>query len=60
MHKGELWEKFYRDFKHFLPEEFVMNKRVKRPPDNPINALVFHLVIAYYILRPYPQYIEHI
>ncbi len=38
--EGELWEKFYRDFKHFLPEEFVMNKRVKRPPDNPINALV--------------------
>lgn len=36
----ELWEKFYREFKHFLPEEFVMNKRVKRPPDNPINALV--------------------
>ena len=38
--EGELWEKFYREFKHFLPEEFVMNKRVKRPPDNPINALV--------------------
>ncbi|MDY3374428.1 MAG: type I-B CRISPR-associated endonuclease Cas1b [Terrisporobacter othiniensis] len=38
--EGELWEKFYMEFKHFLPEEFVMNKRVKRPPDNPINALV--------------------
>ena len=38
--EGELWEKFYRDFKYFLPEAFVMNKRVKRPPDNPINALV--------------------
>lgn len=38
--EGELWEKFYSEFKHFLPEEFVMNKRVKRPPDNPINALV--------------------
>ena len=38
--EGELWEKFYREFKNFLPEEFVMNKRVKRPPDNPINALV--------------------
>ena len=24
----------------FLPEDFVMNKRVKRPPDNPINALI--------------------
>lgn len=38
--EGELWEKFYREFKNFLPEEFIMNKRVKRPPDNPINALV--------------------
>ena len=38
--EGELWEKFYREFKNFLPEDFIMNKRVKRPPDNPINALV--------------------
>ena len=38
--EGELWEKFYRELKNFLPEEFIMNKRVKRPPDNPINALV--------------------
>lgn len=38
--EGELWEKFYRSFKYFLPEDFVMNKRVKRPPDNPINALI--------------------
>lgn len=32
--------KFYDSFKYFLPEDFVMNKRVKRPPDNPINALI--------------------
>ncbi|MBM7614501.1 type I-B CRISPR-associated endonuclease Cas1b [Alkaliphilus hydrothermalis] len=38
--EGELWQRFYGDFKHILPEDFVMNKRVKRPPDNPINALV--------------------
>lgn len=38
--EGELWERFYREFKNFLPEEFIMNKRVKRPPDNPINALI--------------------
>lgn len=38
--EGELWQRFYTDFKHILPEDFVMNKRVKRPPDNPINALV--------------------
>lgn len=32
--------RFYGDFVYFLPEDFVMNKRVKRPPDNPINALI--------------------
>lgn len=38
--EGEVWQRFYRDFKYILPEEFIMNKRVKRPPDNPINALI--------------------
>lgn len=38
--EGEAWAKFYSEFIHFLPEDFVMNKRVKRPPDNPINALI--------------------
>lgn len=38
--EGELWMRFYGEFKNFLPEDFVMNKRVKRPPDNPINALI--------------------
>jgi len=38
--EGEAWSKFYQEFRYFLPEEFVMNKRVKRPPDNPINALI--------------------
>lgn len=38
--EGEVWMRFYSTFKYFLPEEFVMNKRVKRPPDNPINALI--------------------
>ena len=39
-YEGEAWMRFYADFKYFLPEDFVMNKRVKRPPDNPINALI--------------------
>lgn len=38
--EGQVWHRFYDSFAHFLPEDFVMNKRVKRPPDNPINALV--------------------
>lgn len=38
--EGQLWNGFYDQFKYFLPEDFVMNKRVRRPPDNPINALI--------------------
>lgn len=38
--EGEIWQRFYKDFQYFLVEDFVMNKRVKRPPDNPINALI--------------------
>lgn len=38
--EGEIWMRFYSTFQYFLPEDFVMNKRVKRPPDNPINALI--------------------
>lgn len=39
-YEGEPWGKFYETFQYFLPEDFILNKRVKRPPDNPINALI--------------------
>lgn len=38
--EGHIWQEFYSNFKYFLPENFVFNKRVKRPPDNPMNALI--------------------
>lgn len=38
--EGEIWARFYRTFQVILPESFALNKRVKRPPDNPINALI--------------------
>ncbi|MBR8701263.1 CRISPR-associated endonuclease Cas1 [Fusobacterium sp. DD29] len=38
--EGEIWSKFYNSFQYFLNPDFIMNKRVKRPPDNPINALI--------------------
>lgn len=38
--EGQVWSRFYDSFKHFLPDDFIINKRVKRPPDNPINALI--------------------
>lgn len=40
MIEGTIWARFYQSFKVFLPEDFILNKRVKRPPDNPINALI--------------------
>ena len=38
--EGQIWNRFYDSFKYFLPEDFLINKRVKRPPDNPMNALI--------------------
>lgn len=38
--EGDLWQRFYSEFRHILPEEFILDKRVRRPPDNPINALI--------------------
>lgn len=38
--EGDLWQHFYSEFEKILPEEFIFNKRVKRPPDNPMNALI--------------------
>lgn len=38
--EGLIWQNFYASFKEFLPASFLFNKRVKRPPDNPLNALI--------------------
>lgn len=38
--EGSIWKNFYDTFSLYLPEEFLFNKRVKRPPDNPMNALI--------------------
>ncbi|MEV3044833.1 type I-B CRISPR-associated endonuclease Cas1b [Paenibacillus larvae] len=38
--EGEIWRRFFETFKTFLPDDFRMSKRVKRPPDNPLNALI--------------------
>ena len=38
--EGQIWHRFYDSFKHFLLDDFIINKRVKRPPDNPMNALI--------------------
>lgn len=38
--EGGMWDVFYRSFEQFLPDDFLMEKREKRPPTNPINALI--------------------
>lgn len=38
--EAKIWNLFYESFSVFLREDFVFNKRVKQPPDNPINALI--------------------
>ena len=38
--EGFIWQKFYDTFKYFLNDEFTFNKRTKRPPENPLNALI--------------------
>lgn len=38
--EGALWQMFYSSFQYILPNDFMMNKRVRRPPDNPMNALI--------------------
>jgi CRISPR-associated protein Cas1 len=40
MIEGMMWDKFYKTFKYFVPEDFIFNKRVRRPPDNPMNAMI--------------------
>lgn len=38
--EGTIWMKFYDSFQYFLPNDFLMNGRNKRPPKDPINALI--------------------
>jgi len=38
--EGEIWIVFYSVIKQILVEGFAFNTRIKRPPDNPINALI--------------------
>lgn len=38
--EGMIWVRFYAASKLFLPKEFEWVRRVRRPPDSPINALI--------------------
>lgn len=38
--EAHIWNLFYETFSLFLKEDFIFNKRVKRPPDNPLNAMI--------------------
>jgi CRISPR-associated protein Cas1 len=38
--EGAVWSCFYNSIRDILNENFEFNKRVKRPPDNPMNAMI--------------------
>lgn len=38
--EGFVWKEFYSALRIVLHEDFYLKERVKRPPDNPINALI--------------------
>ncbi len=38
--EGLIWQRFYNTFKYILKEEFTFDKRTRRPPENPLNALI--------------------
>lgn len=38
--EGLIWEKFYNTFQYILKKEFEFERRSKRPPENPLNALI--------------------
>lgn len=40
MIEGAIWDIFYSSFIKIINDSFRFQKRVKRPPDNPINALI--------------------
>ena len=40
MIEGNMWNTFYSCFNYILDENFTFNKRVRRPPDTPLNTLI--------------------
>lgn len=38
--EGQIWSRFYDSFTLFLDESFHLKNRKKRPPDNPMNAMI--------------------
>ncbi len=38
--EGAIWDIFYSSFLKILNDSFKFTRRIKRPPDNPINAMI--------------------
>ena len=57
--EGEVWQRFYSDFKYFLPEDFIMNKRVKRPPDNPINSYLYFMMLEKNVCKRFLKFVKN-
>ena len=50
---------FYSTFKYFLPEDFIMNKRVKRPPDNPINSYLYFMMLEKNVCKRFLKFVKN-
>ena len=57
--EGEIWQRFYSTFKYFLPEDFIMNKRVKRPPDNPINSYLYFMMLEKNVCKRFLKFVKN-
>jgi CRISPR-associated protein Cas1 len=38
--EGEIWQLFYKNIKYIINQNIDFSRRVKRPPDNPMNAMI--------------------
>ncbi|WP_457561846.1 type I-B CRISPR-associated endonuclease Cas1b [Caminibacter pacificus] len=58
--EGQIWANFYESFSKFLPNEFILTKREKRPPKNMINALISFGNTLLYTKTLYEIYKTHL
>lgn len=59
--EGQIWNHVYRNLNDFINPEFISNKRVKRPPDNPLNAMISYgnsLIYAKTITQIYHTHLD--
>ena len=59
--EGQIWNHIYKNLNDFIDPNFISNKRVKRPPDNPLNAMISYgnsLIYAKTITQIYHTHLD--